>query len=321
MNIFIAIILFSFGIFIVVKGSDWFVNSAVIIANSFGIPQIIIGATIISICTTMPETLVSVTAAFKGQTDMAVGNSLGSIAANIGIIMSIIFIFSKPSVKHSSDYLEKGIFLLIPIVLIWGVGFFIGEINRLTGFILLLLLILFLFKNISIARQSIKEADTNRSDKEKSSNSMGKTIILFIIGLALVILGAKLIVDNGIILAEIFKIPTFLISLIFISIGTSLPELVTVISSIRKKSIGLGIGNLLGANILNIVQVLGVSAMVTPIPLTHQKYLLVLQFPILLAMATVAVLFGRGQGTFKPWNGIVLLFLYLVFILSCWFMQ
>jgi cation:H+ antiporter len=335
-------ILFASGLAMVVKGSDWFVDSAVWAAEVFHIPTLIIGATIISICTTIPETFVSAAAALHGEPTMAVGNALGSIGTNTGFILAVLLITTKPFIENRSEFLKSGFFLAFLLLLLWVAGFFYGEISKPMGAGLIALLLLYIVNNVISARklmdldihyeivddQDILDRelensfmpegtlyDEEENDFDVSSQTIARKIIFFCLGIFLVIFGSNLLVENGIHIAELLNVPHFMIAVIFTSMGTSLPELITMIASVRKGASGLGIGNILGANILNIVQVIGISALLLPLPVSNEKSILFFQLPLLFVMVLSVICFGLfSKVRLGKWGGVWLLILYLIFL-------
>ncbi len=335
-------ILFAAGLLMVVKGSDWFVGSAVWAAQAFRIPPIIIGATIVSICTTLPETFVSATAALKGEMVMAVGNSLGSIGVNAGFILAVLIMYTRPEIENRKEFLKNGLFLALLLLALWAAGFLYGDISRPMGVGLILLLVVYILNNVISARKlmdldirydiineddagslidpysSMPEGivyDEKENDFNVSLQQIIKKILFFCFGVFFVVMGSGLLVDNGINIALLLKVPNFLISIIFTSVGTSLPELITVIASIRKGVSNLGIGNIIGANILNILQVIGITALLHPIPVAAEKSILLFQLPVLLLMVISIICFGLfGKGRLSKRGGLWLLVLYLFFL-------
>jgi len=339
---FLYFILFASGLVMVVKGSEWFVDSAVWTAEVFRIPSLIIGATIVSICTTLPETFVSAAAALKGEPVMAAGNALGSIAVNLGFILSILLIATKPFIENRREFLKNGFFLAFLLLLLWLAGSISGEISPVAGAGFIALLILYIVNNVLSARklmdldirydivdeQDVLERmdrnaampegtvyDEDENDFDISSQTIARKIVFFFLGAFLVIFGSNLLVDNGVKIAELMNVPHFLIAVIFTSGGTSLPELVTVIASIRKGESGLGIGNVIGASILNILQVIGISALLFPMPIAAEKSILFFQLPVLFLMALSVICFGLfGNGRLGRGSGAWLLILYSIFL-------
>lgn len=312
--------LFLLGLILIIKGSDWFIDAVIWIANACRIPHIIIGATVISICTTLPETFVSLTASIKGETDVAFGNAIGSIAVNTGFIMAILLLFARPVIENKKDFVRNGFFLIILLIFTWIIGFTAGEINRKIGIGLICLLVLYLANNVHSARKLMRSGcvgsrNNPRDCATAKKNNGSKQIFKFLVGISAVVWGSNLLVDNGIQIAYVLGVPPILIAVVFTSLGTSLPELVTVVASIRKKAVNLGVGNIIGANILNIVQVVSVSSVVTPIPLANDKAILYLLLPVTLILVTLAVLFITfGKSGLKRRQGLILLLAYSIFI-------
>lgn len=339
---FLYFILFAAGLLMVVKGSDWFVDSAVWAAQAFRIPSIIIGATVVSICTTLPETFVSAAAALKGESVMAAGNALGSIGVNTGFILAILLFSTRPHIENRKEFIKNGIFLAALLIFLWMAGFFIGTITRPFAIGLIVLLFLYILNNVLSARKLMDldirydivdedvvhdhvdpyspmpegiAYDESENDFDISFQFMSKKILFFIFGVSLVIFGSNLLVDNGIHIAEIIGVPHFMIAVIFTSGGTSLPEMITVITSVKKGVSNLGIGNIIGANILNILQVIGISALLLPLQVVNEKSILSFQLPILILMVLsliAMVLFGGKR--LSKWSGLWLFILYLIFL-------
>ena len=339
---FFYFVLFIAGLLMVIKGSDWFIDSAVWAAEVFRVPQIIIGATVISICTTLPETFVSATAAIKGEPAMAVGNALGSIGVNIGLVLGILLLFTSPVVQNRKEFLINSSFLGVLLCILWQIGFLFHQVSRLAGFILVIFFILYIIHNFLSAKKlmdpdirydivgdefeynssetlgSMPEGltyDEEENDFDISSKTLIKRIAAFILGIGFVLFGSNLLVINGIKIAELLHVPTILVAVIFTSVGTSLPELITVITSIKKKVSNLGLGNLLGASILNIIQVTGVSALILPLPMSEERSILTFQLPFLIIMVISVICFGLyNKKQFSKWNGYWMIALYLIYL-------
>jgi cation:H+ antiporter len=338
MEQWISYFLFALGLVLIIKGSDWFIDSVIWAATVFKIPYIIIGATIVSVCTTLPETFVSVTASVQGESDVALGNALGSVALNTGLIMGIILVFAKPVMENRRAFKRNGIFLLSVLVASLISAIYFGEIGNGMGFVLVGLLLYFLYSNYNQAksmknwekaydieeklnpadRRMIAEGavyDKDEGDIDVSKNVVLKKIFFFAVGITGVIIGSSLLVENGIAIAEQLGVPSIVIAITFTALGTSLPELVTAITSIRKKVSNLGVGNIIGANILNVVQVIGISAIVNPITVEHDISIPRFQFPYVILIVGVSIVFGLiSKDSFKRWHGVVLLALYSIFL-------
>ncbi len=334
--------LFAAGLLMVVKGSDWFVGSAVWAAEAFRIPSIIIGATIVSICTTLPETFVSAAAALKEEPVMAVGNSLGSIGVNTGLILALLLIFARPAIENRKAFLKNAFFLAFLLLALWTAGFFAGDIGRPVGVALIALLVLYVWNNVlsaaklmdlDIQYEIVDSEDVNdlidphspmpegiaydesENDFNVSLQIIIRKVVFFALGIFFVLLGSNLLIDNAIRIAEALEVPHFMVSVILTSIGTSLPELITVVTSVKKGVENLGIGNIIGANILNILQVIGISALLFPIPAAAEKSILLFQLPVLMTMVLSLICFGFfGKGRLGRREGIWLFLLYLLFL-------
>ena len=282
-------VLFVIGLILIIKGGDWFVDSASWIAEVAGVPKFVIGATIVSVATTLPEMIVSITATAKGNVDMAAGNAIGSVTANSAMILGL-FIVCMPFAVKRKEFAPKALMMLgASVALVLGCIFtqketlmFEGESNlyyRLTliGIIVLaLIFIAFFIENfISLKRENtqiepspdnigLQPEDGIVATKEKAtSKDWAKNIAFFIAGAAGIVIGAQLLVNYGTEIATSLGIPQRIISVLAIAIGTSLPELVTTITAIRKKAGSLSVGNILGANIIDLTLILPICSAVS----------------------------------------------------------
>lgn len=335
-------LLFAAGLFLLVKGSEWFVDSAVWAAQVFRIPPLIIGATVVSICTTLPETFVSAAAALKNEPVMAAGNAFGSIAVNTGFILAVLFFTMRPAIENRRELIRNCFFLSVLLILLWLIIFFNRTIDRWFAAGFFLLFVLHIVHNVQAAanlmdldiRYDIVDEEVVRSHEDPhnpmpegmaydeaqndfnvSIQLMIQKIIFFILGVSLVLFGSNLIVDNGIYIAALLGVPNYLIAAIFTAVGTSLPELTAVAASVRKGVSSLGIGNIVGANILNILQVIGISALLHPLAVSAEKSILLFQLPMLTVMAlSITGLAAFSGKRLSQWGGIWLFFLYFIFL-------
>lgn len=330
MELLITIVLFLVGIVLIVKGGDLFVDAATWIAEVSGIPKVIIGATVVSLATTLPEMIVSVIAAMDGKVDMAVGNAIGSVTANIGLIMAISLIF-MPSVVNRKDYVPKSVLMFCASLVIVVSGRF-GSIGLPISAVLILIFALFLAENIRSAGRSMTGAGPSREaaalqaaeavvsqSKPGTERSVVLTnIVKFVAGAAGIVIGANLLVNNGSELARYIGISERIIGVTLVAVGTSLPELVTTITSIVKKQASLSIGNILGANIIDLTLILPVSMLCAGKPLPIAASSAALDFPACLLVGTIAVVPMIFTSKFKRWQGFALLAVYLVYlVLTC----
>lgn len=330
MELTLTILLFLTGIVLIVKGGDFFVDAATWIARVSGIPQVIIGATIVSLATTLPEMLVSVIAAMDGKVDMAVGNAVGSVTANIGLIMAISLIFMPGAIKRK-DYVPKSILMFCSSLVIVASGR-IGNVNLFLSVVLLILFILFLGENIRSTQNSMNRKtpaafhaaentaaiplNSASSDTERSVVVIN--IIKFIAGAAGIVAGANLLVNNGSELARYIGISERIIGVTLVAVGTSLPELVTTITAIVKKQSSLSIGNILGANIIDLTLILPVSMICAQKPLPIAASSALLDFPACLLVGSIAIFPMIISSKFKRWQGFALLAVYAIYlVLTC----
>lgn len=325
MELTITILLFLVGIVLIVKGGDFFVDAATWIAEVSGIPKVIIGATVVSLATTLPEMIVSVIAAVDGKVDMAVGNAVGSVTANIGLIMAISLIF-MPSVINRKDYVPKSVLMFCASLVIVASGR-AGNIGIFLSLILLVIFVLFLMENIRSTQASMNKstaalqaaestATVSKSDTEKSV--VITNIVKFIAGAAGIVIGANLLVNNGSELARYIGISERIIGVTLVAVGTSLPELVTTITAIVKKQSSLSIGNILGANIIDLTLILPVSMIFARKPLPIAPSSATLDFPACLLVGCIAVVPMIITSKFKRWQGFALLGVYAVYlVMTC----
>lgn len=276
-----TILMFGIGLVLLIWGSDLFVESAVELAGYFHISEVVIGATIVSLGTTLPEVLFSTTAAWRGLTDMALGNALGSILCNTGLIAGIMLLLSPIRLdKRAVGNLASGTFFLTAGFLVYvGSGTVFGGLTRLSGNILLGICLLFMGYTLREAagqdRRSGMPGDSGRSFGAGD-------IVRMALEVAAIYLGANLLVKYGPELARAMGVPEMLISLTFVALGTSLPELVTSLTAWRKKHSSLSLGNIIGADILNFVLVGGASSVICPIRYPDSILKLELPFAFLL---------------------------------------
>ena len=228
MELAMIIFLFLVGIVFIVKGGDYFVDAASWIAEVSGIPKLIIGATIVSLATTLPEMLVSVMAAAKGSVDMAIGNAVGSVTANIGLIMGISLV-CMPAVIKRGDYLLKSVLMLGAAGLIVVSGF-AGQMEMGISAALIVIFFLFLWENITSAKRSMKAEESGNRKKIEGRKEVLINLLKFVAGAVGIVWGADLLVDNGSALAAMVGIPERVIGVTIIAVGTSLPELITTIN-------------------------------------------------------------------------------------------
>jgi cation:H+ antiporter len=395
MDLIIPILLFSIGLVFLIKGGDWFVDGATGIAHRFHIPEILIGATVVSIGTTLPEVMVSATGAAQGQGAMAYGNAIGSIICNTSLIAALTVAIRPASVDKKA--------LRFPAIFFFGaaifyafLAYFFGEFARWSG---ILLLVGFVSYMTVLVRQALAERkpkepisgellldamDDEVSEENQSSGGdyvgflivgaglvaaqiinivsagglltdasgllslvgfylngilgliflaigiakaiaadklklLNSNILFLILGAAIIAIGATLLVDNGTIIAEKLGVPSSVIALTFVALGTSLPELVTAVTALAKGHSALSLGNIIGANIFNLVLVSGTAVTISPFLVPAEKMLfgmnasLVLDIPLMMVVMALLTVPALIRGKLARWQGITLLGIYAAF--------
>ena len=254
MSLALTIFLFLVGLVLIIKGGDWFVDAAAWMAEASGMPKFLIGATIVSVATTLPEIIVSTMAAAEGSTDMAIGNAIGSVTANIGLIMAVSLLF-LPAVIQRKQFAFKGALMVGSVVLLWALCLD-GQLTVVEAVIVLLLFVAYIIENVHTAKAESRNGAAEAVTVDKSKKTLWKNIGIFVLGAACLVVGSRLLVDNGTELAKILGVSERVIAVTMVAIGTSLPELVTAITAIVKKQTSMSVGNILGANIIDVTVIL-----------------------------------------------------------------
>ncbi|MBO7536285.1 MAG: calcium/sodium antiporter [Bacilli bacterium] len=336
------IILFIIGLLLIIKGGDWFVDAASWIAEKSGIPKFIIGATIVSIATTLPELIVSIIAAVEGHgllvsgdevaalesVDMAIGNAIGSVNANSGLIMAISLIF-MPAVIKRKEFWVKPVLLMATIVILF-LASLKGELTPVGSIFVLLMLVIFFVENTISAKKQMNlptEDDIEEQQVEEeiieakgilkkfaTKHEILANIIMFILGAAGIVIGARLLVDKGTQIAVMLKVPTKIIALTMVAIGTSLPELVTTISALVKKQSDLSVGNIFGANLIDMALILPVCSFIFGAGLPVNNNVLYLDMAFAFGLVAIAVIPTIIRGKFSRIQGFALFATYVVYI-------
>lgn len=305
----IPVILFIIGLVIICLGGDRFVDNAVAVARKLGMSEIIVGATIVSIGTTLPEVLVSTTAAFDGSAAICAGNAYGSIICNTALIAGISQLWHPSSgVDKKSFRWSVGLFYIFSIFL-FVIQYLTGMISRPMGFLLLAGFVVYAAGYVKITSGKSQPMDSSSQEEV----SLVKALLLMVFYAAALFVGAKLLVNNGIILAEALGIPERVIAVTFIALGTSLPELVTTITSLVKGYTSLGLGNILGANLLNLLLVMGIPSAIAGIEVEQSTTFVDVPISILV-MAILTVPFMIKQRGYKI-QGLCLLAVYAAYCL------
>lgn len=309
----IQIILIIIGFTLLIKGADILVEGSSAIAKKMHISEIIIGLTIVSIGTSMPELVVSTTSALKGYSDMSVGNIIGSNICNLLFILGLSSIIRPVKFQKQTKWIENPMSILLTII------FFIicninRDINRIEGIILIILFILFLTYTIIIGKKNQKNEVIIEIEENKKI-SMIKNIVLIILGILTLKIGGDLVVYNSEKIAKILKVSDKIISLTIVAIGTSLPELVTSVTAAIKGDSDIAIGNIVGSNIFNMLLILGLSAIIKPINynITYNFQMIILFIGMILMLIFP---FIKPKNVMSRTNGIIFVMLYLIYMIE-----
>ena len=311
----IPVLLFAIGLILLIKGGDWFVDGATDIAEHFHVPELIIGATVVSLGTTLPEVMVSATSAISGHGEIAYGNAIGSIICNTALIAAITVAVRPAPVEPKTLVLPVGFFFAAAILYSLN-AYATGYFGRPIGFVLLLILALYL---VFTVRQGLKNPSPAAEEEKKQERSLTMSVLMLVVGAALIAVGARLLVDNGTLIAQALGVPESVIALTFVALGTSLPELVTAITSLIKGHGSLSLGNVIGANILNLVLVSGVATVLKPFNIPQSNTLfginasLVLDIPLMLFVMAFLTIPALLTKKLHRSQGIILLCIYAAF--------
>jgi len=330
----IPIILLAVGFVLLIKGGDWFVDGATGIARRFHLPEILIGATVVSIGTTLPEVMVSAGAALQGSGSIAYGNAIGSIICNTSLIAALTIAIKPGAAARKSMILPVSFFFGAAAIYCF-VSYISGTFTRLIGVALITIFVVYMvatvlrMKNTATALETVEtEAEMElttgedhvvESEEKGTKDSLLKDIILLVLGAILIAVGADLLVDNAIIVAEKFGVSEKVIGLTIVALGTSLPELVTAITSLAKGHGSLSLGNIIGANLFNLVLVSGTAVTINPFDLPVSGLIgginssLVLDIPVMLAVMLILTVPTLIKEKLSRWQGILLLGIYAAF--------
>ena len=310
----IPVLLFIVGLLFLIKGGDWFVDGASALARRFHLPELLIGATVVSIGTTLPEVMVSTMSALSGHGEIAYGNAIGSVICNAALIAAIT-IAVRPGRVDPKTLKTPVAFFFAAAAIYCIAAYVFGRFTRVMGIIMLAVFVAYMAANV------LQMKNTPAGEQEESEDEMplAKTLILLVLGAVLIAVGANLLVDNGTLIAQALGVPESVIALTFVALGTSLPELVTAITSLAKGHSDLSLGNVVGANVFNLVLVSGVSITLAPFTIPQSATLfginssLVLDLPVMLAVMLILTVPALVKGKLHRAQGILLLAIYAAF--------
>ena len=342
MNLPVAILLFVLGLVLLILGGDWFVDGATGIAKRFHIPELLIGATVVSIGTTLPEVMVSSQAAAEalkggGGAATAYGNAIGSVICNTALI-SALTIAIRPTAVERKTFIKPVIFFFAAAAF-YTTGQFARWVGLilLAGFVAYMILLVMQAKKDMAAGKAAAEAEETEEEPhvqqkgfkhllklvlpgEEETNNVWEEILLLVIGAAAIAVGARLLVDNGIKISQAIGVPESVIALVFVALGTSLPELVTAVTSLVKGHSSLSLGNIVGANLFNLVLVSGLAITIAPFALPAEKTIggmnaaLVVDVPVMFFVMIIMTIPTLIRGKLARWQGILLLLTYAAYV-------
>lgn len=319
MELLLPIALFVLGLLLLIKGGDWFVDGATAVAHRFHLPELLIGATVVSIGTTLPEVMVSALAAVEGTGGIAYGNAIGSVICNTSLIAALTMAIHPGKVDQAS--------LRLPVVFFFGAAAFyavgayaFGRFDRWMGVVLLATFVCYMVLTVRQMKRQPTPADAEEAPVQpKEEDSLLREIGLLVGGAICIAVGARLLVDNGTILATAMGVPDTVIGLTMVALGTSLPELVTAITALSKGHGALSLGNVIGANLFNLVLVSGLAVTISPFQVPAERMLaginasLLIDIPVMFAVMLIMCVPALKDGKLRRWQGVTLLCIYAVF--------
>lgn len=320
-QLIVTCVLFVAGLALIIKGGDLFVDAATWMAEASGIPKFIIGATIVSVATTLPELIVSLLAAAEAAgavgpeaeagVSMAVGNAIGSVTANTGLIMGVSLIFA-PMLAKRKEIGVKSALLLVAIaglmLLCWD-----GLLTVWEAGMILVIFVAFIVENVY---SGAKQKELKEDRPKVTGKVLAVKLLIFVLGAGMLALGSNLLVDNGEYLATALGVPSRIIAITMVAIGTSLPELVTAITALVKKQGSMSVGNIIGANVIDITVILPLCAFIygKGLPISDINCVRI-DMPVCLAEAAIALIPTLIFKKFSRWQGILMVTLYIAYII------
>lgn len=309
----IQIILIIIGFILLIKGADILVEGSSAIAKKMHISEIIIGLTIVSIGTSMPELVVSTTSAIEGYSDMSVGNIIGSNICNLLLILGLSAIIKPVKFQQQTKWIENPLSIILTMIfcIMCNIN---QDINRTEGTLLIILFILFLIYTVVMGIKSQKKEVLMQLDEKQKINTL-KNTMLIILGIAILKIGGDLVVHNSEQIARILKVSDKIISLTIVAIGTSLPELVTSVTAAIKGDSDIAIGNIVGSNIFNMLLIIGLSALITPINynITYNAQIIILFIGMILMLIFP---FIKPKNIMSRTNGLICVILYIIYLIN-----
>lgn len=313
-----SLLLFAVGVVLLIKGGDWFVDSAVGIAKRFRVPEIIIGATVVSIGTTLPEVMVSVTAAVNNNGAIAYGNAIGSIICNTALIAALT-IAIRPAPVDKKTIATPVLFFFGAAAIYMVAAYIFGRFDRWLGIVMLLVFGAYMAMTIYKGFKNPVQQETEEEDAP--SSSLMKDLVVLVISAALIAIGADMLEGSSVSLATMAGIPTEVVGVTVVALCTSLPELVTAVTALLKGHGALSLGNIIGANIFNLVLVSGAAVTISPFVIPDGSKLFgyntsqLIEIPLMVGVMALMTLPALLKGKLRRWQGVVLLSIYVAFVI------
>ncbi len=314
----LPVILFLVGFACLIKGGDWFVDGATGIAHKFHLPELLIGATVVSIGTTLPEVMVSSQAALVGNSGISYGNAIGSIICNTSLIAALTVAIRPGKVNPKSLILPTAFFFGAAI-LYSAIAYASGSFSRPVGILFLLIFVTYMVLTVLHMKKHPEDAEPEGEEETQKEKPLWMELVLLVVGAAVIAIGANLLVDNGTIIAKALGVPDSVIGLTMVALGTSLPELITAITSLIKGHSALSLGNVIGANLFNIVLVSGMAITIHPFAVPSEKMIagmnssLLIDIPLMLFVMALLCLPALFRKKLSRIQGILLLAIYVTF--------
>lgn len=294
------------GFVLLIKGADFFVEGSSSAAKKLSIPPIIIGMTIVAMGTSLPETSVSISASLADKNDLSISNAVGSNIFNLMIVAGLCAILCPLPINR--DTLKRDFpFSILAAAVLLGFGFFTGSISRIAGIVLLLLFIFFLYIMVNSALKARRSGTLISDEEEIKILPVWRCIIYIIGGIIAIAAGGKMVVEGASDIARSLGMSDNLIGMTIVALGTSLPELVTSVVAARKNEIDMALGNVIGSNVFNILFVLGIAAVISPIGFTIQNSIDTI---FLIASSLLVLAFCLPKKKLVRWHGISMVVLY-----------
>ena len=315
----VPVLLFLVGFALLIKGGDWFVDGAVGIAHRFHLPELLIGATVVSIGTTLPEVMVSAQAAAEGNAGISYGNAIGSIICNTSLIAALTVAIRPGKVDPKSFRLPTAFFFAAALSYA-AVAWTLGRFERWMGIVYLCVFVGYMIlSTVQMKKHPELAAEEGEEESKNGETPLWKELALLVVGAAAIALGARFLVDNGTLIAAALGVPDSVIGLTMVALGTSLPELITAITSLIKGHGALSLGNIIGANLFNIILVSGMAITIAPFAVPAEKTIagfnssLVVDLPVMFAVMAILCLPTLKSGKLRRIQGVLLLAIYAAF--------